>query len=39
MIELEAAKRLSRDLARASATLGKDEARFLTDTHFQIKKV
>lgn len=37
MMELETIKKMTRDLTKASATLGKDEARFLVDTYYQVQ--
>lgn len=36
-MELETIKKMTRDLTKASATLGKDEARFLVDTYYQVQ--
>lgn len=37
MIELETAKKLTKDLVKASGTLGKQEARYLTDLYYQVQ--
>ena len=38
LAEIEGVDRLSRDLAKACATLGRDEARFLVDAYYQMQE-